>query len=142
MIFYNARFAGNVGQWENIQTSYASHVDILPTVLGFLGGDHDYSGMGRNLLNDNESHQGVISGNNYTGLYLKDNFCLQYNQPDRETKLLLIAHDQISLNDVSSEYPEVFSEMQQEYWAQYELAKRLAAAACFASSVACFGALV
>ena len=29
--------------------------------------------------------------------------------------------------DVSIEYPEVFSQMQQEYWARYELAKRLAA---------------
>ena len=127
LIFYNAKFAGKVERWENIQSSYASHVDILPTVLGFLGGDHDYSGMGRNLLTANESPRGVISGNNYTGLYLKDNFCLQYNQSDRETKLLLIDHDQISLNDVSIEYPEVFSQMQQEYWAQYELAKRLAA---------------
>lgn len=127
LIFYNAKFAGKVERWENIQSSYASHVDILPTVLGFLGGDHDYSGMGRNLLTANESHRGVISGNNYTGLYLKGNFCLQYNQPDRETKLLLIDHDQIPLNDVSIEYPEVFSQMQQEYWAQYELAKRLAA---------------
>lgn len=127
LIFYNTRFAGKVERWENIQSSYASHVDILPTVLGFLGGDHNYSGMGRNLLTANESPRGVISGNNYTGLYLKDNFCLQYNQPDRETKLLLIDHDQISLNDVSIEYPEVFSQMRQEYWAQYELAKRLAA---------------
>ena len=127
LIFYNASFAGKAERWENIQSSYASHVDILPTVLGFLGRDHDYSGMGRNLLAANESHRGVISGNNYTGLYLKDNFCLQYNQSDRETKLLLIDHDQISLNDVSIEYPEVFSEMRQEYWAQYELAKRLAA---------------
>lgn len=126
LIFYNARFAEKALLWENRQSSYASHVDIIPTVLGFLGGNHDYSGIGRNLLTTNESPWGVISGSNHTGLYLKGNFCLQYNQSDRETKLLLVTGDQIYLNDISGEYPEVFSHMQQEYWAQYDLARRLA----------------
>lgn len=125
LIFYSTRLAEQAARWKPLQSHFASHVDIVPTVLALMDGEHDYSGMGRNLLVAPAIPPGVLSGDNYKGYYLKGGFCLHYAHTERETTLLPIVGDQISPTDVSAQHPGIFAQMQQEYWAQYELAKRL-----------------
>ena len=59
-------------------TTYASQMDILPTIFALIGGEHWYGGMGQNLLRK-EVPNGIISGSSHSWFYIRDSYCLEYD---------------------------------------------------------------
>ncbi len=113
---------------ENAGALWASQVDVLPTVLGLMAGDHPYSGMGRNLLDRGEPFTGVVSGTRDTGYYLTENWILQYHPFDWDTRLFTVTNAAATTLDMAGEKPEELKRLRQEYFARVELARRLSLA--------------
>ena len=128
LIFFSPALHQHLNRWQEQLDTPGSHVDIIPTVLDLLGGQHNYAGMGKSLLRDEASNRGVMSVKRYSGLYIRDDFVFDfepYSPPSERTKLYRIEEDQMVRRDVSAEYPEVLKRMREEYLAQYETSRRL-----------------
>ena len=103
-------------------------MDILPTILGRIEGDHLFAGMGRDLLAPRASPPGIVSSRHHESLYLKGGFALWYTPHDDGAQLTLVDGEEIVPGDVAAEYPEVVAALKREYLALYETADRLARA--------------
>ena len=128
LIFYSPALEQYRNQWQERLDSPGSHVDIIPTVLDLLGGKHGYAGMGKSLLRDEARNRGILSGNRYSGLYIRDGFVFDYepySPPAERTRLYRVKEGQMVRRDVSAEHPEVLQRMREEYLAQYETSRRL-----------------
>ena len=121
LILYGAPLAELTGRHD----MRASHVDILPTILGLLDGEHPYAGMGRNLLAPDEGPRGVISSNYYSSLYVTDEFAVRSTPRTGATDLLAFRDGEIASHDVSAEHPKVHARLVAEYLALFETADRL-----------------
>jgi phosphoglycerol transferase MdoB-like AlkP superfamily enzyme len=77
LVLYAAPLERARDRWADRQDARGSHVDVVPTVLGLLDGEHAYGGMGRDLLDDVVVSSGIISSSHYDSLYLKDGFALR-----------------------------------------------------------------
>ena len=80
LILFGPRLARAKDRWASRQERSGTHLDIVPTVLGLLDGEHLYSGMGRNLLDAgaDRGESGLISGTYGSYLYFKNGFALRY----------------------------------------------------------------
>ena len=128
LFFYSPALDRSRDRWQERLDTPGSHVDILPTILDLLGGRHAYAGMGQSLLRDEARNRGILSGNRYSGLFIRDGFVFRYEpySPAAErTKLYRIKKGHMVRRDVSEEHPEVLERMRLEYLAQYETARRL-----------------
>ena len=128
LIYYSPALDQHRDRWQERLDTPGSHVDIIPTVLDLLGGQHSYAGMGKSLLRDEARNRGILSGNRYSGLYIRDDFVFDYEpySPEAErTKLYRVKQGQMLRRDVSAKHPEVLQRMREEYLAQYETARRL-----------------
>jgi len=125
IIFYNPQFA-TFPKPDHCLNIYASHVDVMPTVIALLGGDLPYAGLGKNLLDPASVKIGAVGGSRTDGFYVKDKFLLQYSPWDKEAQLFILHEGRCELKDKSEEYPGIKQEMMLEYLAQYESARRLA----------------
>jgi hypothetical protein len=128
LIFYSPAFEQYRDRWQDRLDTPGSHVDIVPTVLDLLGGQHSYAGMGKSLLRDEARNRGILSGNRYSGLYIRDGFVFDYepySPPAERTKLYRVKEGQMVRRDVSAEHPEVLQRLRVEYLAQYETSRRL-----------------
>ena len=105
-------------------TTYVSQMDILPTILALIGGEHRYSGMGQNLLHRG-LHNGIISGASHSLFYIKDSYCLEYDPYQDVSALFKIIDNQRDPADISREHPEVCEQMKHECIAQIEAARFL-----------------
>ena len=128
LIFYSPVLEQHRNRWGEQLDTPGSHVDIIPTVLDLLGGQHNYAGMGMSLLRDEARSRGILSGKRYSGLYIRDDFVFDYepySPPSERTKLYRVKEGEIVRRDISAEYPEVLQRMREEYLAQYETSRRL-----------------
>jgi hypothetical protein len=128
LIFYSPALEGYRTRWQERLDTAGSHVDIIPTILDLLGGRHNYAGMGKSLLRDEARNRGILSGNRYSGLYIRDGFVFDYEpySPEAErTRLFRVKNGQMVRRDVSTEHPEILQQMRTEYLAQYETSRRL-----------------
>jgi hypothetical protein len=105
--------------------AWATHADVLPTVLALLGGRRRYAGMGRNLL-EAGPERGILSSTLDEGFYFRGAYALEWRPFPEEWRLLTVSDASLGVRDVSAEHPDVFAAMQREYCAQYETARRLA----------------
>jgi hypothetical protein len=106
----------------------ASQIDVVPTALALLEGEHRYAGMGRNLFDPAARESGVVSGTPERGLFLKDGFMLQYFPASGDVRIYSATSAEGSTDDLSAQRPELTLELRRAYFGQIELAKRLAAA--------------
>lgn len=104
----------------------ASQVDVLPTVLGLMRGEHPYAGLGRNLLDLSSPATGVIGGRTDQGWFLKDGYMLDFLPASGEVRLRQIIRDTLSGEDCSTQQPDIAQRLRQEYFSQIELVRRLA----------------
>ena len=128
LIFYSPVLQPHRNRWEEQLDTPGSHVDIIPTTLDLLGGQHNYAGMGMSLLREEARDRGILSGKRYSGLYIRDGFVFDYepySPPSERTKLYRVKEGEIVRRDISAEYPEVVQRMREEYLAQYETSRRL-----------------
>jgi hypothetical protein len=125
LIFYNPKLAALRSRWVSQYDAWACHADILPTILYLLGGDHPYSGVGACLLTADPRRKGAISGSPQFGLYVKEDFALQYLPFRHESKLFALRGRRIDLQDLAAERPQTLQQMLREYLALYETSKRL-----------------
>jgi len=128
LIFFSPALAQHGSRWQQQLDTPGSHVDIIPTVLDLLGGQHSYAGMGTSLLREDARNRGILSGRRYSGLYIRDDFMFDYEpySPVAErTKLYRIKEGEIIRRNLSVEYPEVLQRLREEYLVQYETSRRL-----------------
>jgi len=125
MILYNTELAKQRSRWADQQENVGSHVDIMPTILALLDGEHFYSGVGRNLLSSATTASGVISSTHHESLYIKNGFALRYTPHSKTTELFPIENGEIIMRDVSEQYPELTEQHRLEYLALYETSERL-----------------
>jgi phosphoglycerol transferase MdoB-like AlkP superfamily enzyme len=104
----------------------ASQIDVLPTVLGMMPGEHPFAGLGRNLLKAGAPATGVVSTRMDKGMFLKDGYMLIYDPSADETSLYSVDKDKIGTEDLSPLQPELARDLRRQYFSQIELAKRLA----------------
>ena len=127
LFFYADRLAPLKGKL-NIPEEVYSQVDIVPTILDLMVGEHTYSGLGRSILTARTGGPGAISSNRYGSLYLKHDFAYVYSPfapaAVRE-KLYAIRDGEIIENDISSEHPDVLAAITKEFFALYETSERL-----------------
>jgi hypothetical protein len=127
LIFAGPRLARAKDRWASRQERSGTHLDILPTVLGLLDGEHPYSGMGRNLLGSGADPRegGLISGTYGSYLYFKDGFALRYTLRNDRGELFRLRDGDIVLQDVSDQEPETAARLRRELLALSETADRL-----------------
>ncbi len=127
LIFFGPRLARAKERWASRQERSGTHVDIVPTVLGLLDGEHLYSGMGRNLLGAgvDAGERGLISGTYGSFLYLKDGFALRYTLRNDRSELFRLRDGDIVFQDVSDQEPETAARLKRELLALSETADRL-----------------
>jgi hypothetical protein len=100
-------------------------VDILPTILTLLDGEHRYGGMGSSLLEPRAGEAGLISSNYNNSLYIAEDFAMRYTPRKREIDVLAFADGELVARDVSAEHPGVTRRLMGEYLALFETADRL-----------------
>lgn len=111
----------------HLEQIYASHVDILPTVLYLMGGKRNYCGIGKNLLDPQATQMGALGASRSYGYYAKQNWLLQYSPFEKDTQLFQIKQGILVPQDQSELYPEICQQLLLEYLAQSELCRRLTA---------------
>ena len=123
LIFYTPNKALSFPYLQN--KKIASHVDIIPTILSLLTGEHQYSGMGSNLFSSAQKPNTALSGSRNHGIYIHNNQLFQYLPYEEENKLesLIDRSKQDAAKVVNLEKTK--QKMKHEYLAQYELSKRL-----------------
>ncbi|OOZ42597.1 LTA synthase family protein [Solemya elarraichensis gill symbiont] len=128
LFFYSPALEAMNTEWQQHPDHYESQVDIIPTILQLIDGDHNYSGLGNSLLSQNKPNAGAISSNRYESLYLKDNYVLRYSpfaSAGEETQLFAIRDDEIIENDISNKYQDIVERLKREYFSLYETSSRL-----------------
>jgi phosphoglycerol transferase MdoB-like AlkP superfamily enzyme len=125
LIFYSPALVGERQRWAHRQDVRASHVDILPTILALLDGEHLYSGMGTSLLDPREERAGIISSNYSTSLYIQDGFALRYVPRSGATDVLAFTNGELISRDVSAAHTDVARRLRGEYLALFETTDRL-----------------
>jgi len=125
LIFFGPRLARAKDRWASRQERPGTHLDIVPTVLGLLDGEHLYSGMGRNLLGADVGESGLISGTYGSYLYVKDGFALRYTLRNDRSELFRLRDGDIVFQDVSDHEPETAARLKHELLALSETADRL-----------------
>ncbi len=118
-------FAPGLPRQGHVPELLASQVDVLPTVLGMMQGDHPYSGMGRNLLDPAAPFTGILSGTRDKGFYLTENWVLEYHPSDGETLLFAANQGEAATEDVNGKSPEAAKRLLKEYLTRVELVRRL-----------------
>jgi phosphoglycerol transferase MdoB-like AlkP superfamily enzyme len=124
LVFYNP----NLPPRTNPDPRWASQVDVLPTALGLLSGEHWYAGMGRSLLDPAAPDVGQVTGTSTQGYYLKNDFVLSYDPLEREARLFRLTQGSMTAEEMTGQHAETASGLRREYFAAVELAKRLAIA--------------
>jgi len=130
LILFGPRLARAKDRWASRQERSGTHLDIVPTVLGLLDGEHLYSGMGRNLFDAgaDAGEGGLISGTYGSFLYLKDGFALRYTLRNDRSELFRLRDGDIVFQDVSGQEPETAARLKRELLALSETADRLSRA--------------
>jgi hypothetical protein len=121
LIFY----APGLPHIENTDKIWASQVDVLPTVLSLMRGEHLYAGMGRNLLDTSKTFTGVASGTRDTGFFVTQDWVLQYHPFGGSSQLFAVSDGIASPDDSAMEKPDVLKALTQKCFARVELARRL-----------------
>src|SRR5574342_330450 len=125
LILFGPRLVRAKDRWASRQNRPGTHLDIVPTVLGLLDGDHLYSGMGRDLLGADAGERGFISGAYGSFLYIKEGFALRYTPSTGGSELFLTRDGDVLFHDVSDERPDAAARLKQELLALAETAHRL-----------------
>jgi phosphoglycerol transferase MdoB-like AlkP superfamily enzyme len=125
LILFGPRLARAKDRWASRQERPGTHLDIVPTVLGLLDGEHLYSGMGRNLLGPDAGESGLISGTYGSFLYIKDGFALRYTLGTGGSELFRTRDSDVLFRNVSDEQPDVVARLRRELLALSETAHRL-----------------
>jgi hypothetical protein len=121
LIFY----APGLPRIEGDAKIWASQVDVLPTILGLMRGDHRYAGMGRDLLDPNRKFEGVVSGMRDIGFYVTENWVLEYHPFGGESKLYAVTNGVAAPQNSAGENPEILKQLWKKCFARIELARRL-----------------
>ena len=127
LIFFGPRLARAKDRWASRQERSGTHLDIVPTVLGLLDGEHLYSGMGRNLLaaGADRGESGFISGTYGSYLYFKGGFALRYTLRNDRSELFRLRDGDIVFRDVADAESETAARLKRELLALSETADRL-----------------
>lgn len=104
----------------------ASQLDVLPSALALMPGEHWCAGMGRNLFEPTQPETGIITGTNVDGYFLKGDRVLSYDPLERRARLSQLRDGALSPVDAGTLEEQADARMRPEYFAQVELAKRLA----------------
>ena len=121
LIFY----APGLPQLRNSDAVWASQVDVLPTVLGLMPGNHFYAGMGRNLLDRPAPFTGAVSGTRDTGYFVTENWVLQYHPFHGETQLFAVTNGVAAPENMAANNPAEVQNLLHKCYARIELARRL-----------------
>jgi phosphoglycerol transferase MdoB-like AlkP superfamily enzyme len=103
----------------------ASQLDVVPTIIALLPGEHKYSGLGKNLLDSALPATGVVSGTTQKGYYLKNDLVLEYTPANGEIQIGTLKNGNLESGEASEEIKKSLPLLRKEYFAQVELSKRL-----------------
>lgn len=90
----------------------SGQVDIIPTLMGLLGGDYTHESWGRNLLDSSIHDSGYAVTNANTTIGLTQDRFLYVETLGRPPRLYPLADSGLALTDVKQEFPDAFSRMQ------------------------------
>ncbi|KAA6327116.1 Lipoteichoic acid synthase 1 [termite gut metagenome] len=97
-----------------VDTAIAQQIDIMPTVLGYLGYDKPYLSFGCDLLETSPEKTFAVNYLNGTYQYFKGDYLLQFNG-EKTTAIYNFKTDVFSKNNLSEEIaPEVRKQMERE----------------------------
>jgi len=130
LVVWSSRLEERRAEWAGREAMRASHVDILPTVLGRIAGDHPFAGMGRDLLAAPPGDvPGIVSNTHHESLYVKGPWALRYAPGAGAVVLSPLEDGEIVERDASAEHPEIAASLLREVLSLSESADRLARAA-------------
>ncbi|KAA6333139.1 Lipoteichoic acid synthase 1 [termite gut metagenome] len=104
----------NSGLKGYVDTAIAQQIDIMPTVLGYLGYDKPYISFGCDLLETSPENTFAVNYLNGTYQYFKGDYFLQFNG-EKTTAIYNFKTDVFSKNNLSEEIsPDVQQRMERE----------------------------
>jgi phosphoglycerol transferase MdoB-like AlkP superfamily enzyme len=97
-----------------VDTAIAQQIDIMPTILGYLGYDKPYISFGCDLLQTSPENTFAVNYLNGTYQYFKGDYLLQFNG-EKTTAIYNFKTDVFSKNNLSEEIaPDVQQRMERE----------------------------
>lgn len=130
LVLWSTRLAGRRGEWVDRQGLRASHVDVLPTILGRIAGEHPFAGVGRDLLTAPvDEARPIVSSSHHESLFLEGAWALRHAPAADVTTLSPLAGGELVEVDVARDHPDVVGALLEDYFALYEASDRLARSA-------------
>ena len=109
IIFYTPDGSIKAEIKENV---IAQQVDIMPTILGYLGYDGDYFGFGRDLMNERVGESVAVNYNNGVYQYVKGDYVIQFDG-ERTRAIYNFKRDEMLKNNLLGQVKEA-EEMERE----------------------------
>ena len=100
VIFYDPTGEMGVG----MQDAIAQQIDIMPTILGYLGYDQPYMGFGIDLLNTPAEDTWAVNYLNGIYQYVKHGFVLQFD--GQKTRAIFSIDDRLMKNNLIGNVPQ------------------------------------
>ena len=83
----------------------AQQIDIMPTVLGYLGYDESYIAFGNDLLNTTSDQHFAVNHNNGIYQYFKGDYMLQFDG-EKSIAVFTFKTDRLLQNNLLNQLPE------------------------------------
>ncbi len=109
LLIYSPALLGDTGREVSIT---GGQVDILPTLMGLLGGEYTHQSWGRNLLDSAIRDSGYAVTNSNTTIGLTEGGFLYAESLGRPPALYRFADTGLIHIDIQRDYPREFSKMQ------------------------------
>ena len=93
------------GDLQGREETIAQQIDIMPTVLGYLGYDEPYVAFGNDLLNTTPDKHFAVNHNNGTYQYFKGDYMLQFDG-DKSIALFAFKTDRLLQNNLLGQVAE------------------------------------
>lgn len=106
--------------------SYGSQMDVVPTILSLIPGQHRYAGFGQSLLMPEAEDRTLYSGFVTEGWIFRGDWALCYTPDEDKSSLYQRQGDRLDLVDVSRDNAQTTALMKKHFLSMYETGRRLA----------------
>ena len=93
------------GDFQGRVETIAQQIDIMPTVLGYLGYDESYIAFGNDLLNTTSDQHFAVNHNNGIYQYFKGDYMLQFDG-EKSIAVFTFKTDRLLQNNLLNQLPE------------------------------------
>jgi len=122
LLLYSPKLIGDSGRTVSIT---GGQVDILPMLMGLLGGDYTHQSWGRDLLGSSVQDSGFAVTNSNTTMGLTEDGFLYAESLGRPPALYRFADTGLVLTDVKRGYPDEFVRLQRRLRTYIQIADQM-----------------